>query len=99
EQPDALELVFRNRRRPALHRHDVHDARAFEDRERIVGVQLREAVPGEQRPIDLLLAILPPAPASDGRQKRDDILPIELLTDDLLVAGAGPDGEPPRPDI
>ena len=61
---------------------------------RVGGIEAREAVAGKQRPVDLLLAILPAAPARDGRQEGVDVLALELLADDLLVARARPDGEP-----
>ena len=94
QQPDAVELVVRNRRRLALERHDIDDARALQDRQRIGGIESRETVAREERPIDLLLPILPAAPAGDRRQERLDALPLELLADDLLVPRPRPDGEP-----
>ena len=94
QQPDAVELVLGNRRGLAFERHDVHDAGALQDRQRVVGIEAREAVAGKQRPVDLLLPILPAAPARDGRQKRFDVLALELLADDLLVPRARPDRVP-----
>src|SRR5438552_251791 len=94
EHANAVELVFGNRRRPALDRDDVHDPGAFQDRQSLVGIEPREAIAGEQRPIDLLFAVFPPTPARDCRQKRFNLLAFELLADDLLVAGPRPDGEP-----
>ena len=94
EQADAVQLVVGNRRRLAVERDDVDDAGALQDRQRVGDVESREAVAGKQRPVDLLLAILPAAPARDRRQKRLDLLAFELLADDLLVARAGPDGVP-----
>src|SRR5207249_11059729 len=96
EQPDAVELVLGNRRRLTLDRHDVDDARALQHRQRIVGIELREAVAGEQRPVDLLFPIFPPAPARDGGEERLDLLAFELLPDDLLVSGSSPDRKPLR---
>ena len=52
------------------------------------GIEAGEAVAGEQRPVDLLLAILPPAPAGNRRQKGVEALAFDLLADDLLVPGA-----------
>jgi hypothetical protein len=96
EQPDAIELDVGNRRRLAVERDDVDDAGALEDRQRVGRVEAREAVAGKQRPVDLLLAILPAAPAGDRRQERLDLLAFELVADDLLVARARPDREPLR---
>src|SRR5947207_5556531 len=62
QHPDAVEFVFGNRRRLALERHDVDDPRALQNGQCVVGVELREAVAREQRPVDFLLAILPAAP-------------------------------------
>src|SRR5581483_1905125 len=94
EEPNAFELVVGNRRRLALEGHDVDHAGALQDRERVFRVEFGEAVAGKQRPGDLLLPILPAAPARDRRQECFDVLPFELLADDLLVAGSRPDGEP-----
>ena len=54
----------------AVERDDGDDAGAFQDGQPFVGVEAREAVAGKQRPVDLLLAILPAAPAGNRRQKR-----------------------------
>ena len=62
----------------------------------IIDIKAGEAVAGKERPVDLLLPILPPAPAGHGRQKRVDLLALELLADDLFVARPGPDGKPVR---
>ena len=96
EQADAVELVLGNRRRLAVERHDVHDARALQDRQRVLQIEAREAVAGKQRPVDLLLAILPPAPAGNRRQERVDLLALELLANHLFVARSRPDREPLR---
>ena len=61
-----------------------------------VGIEAREAVAGKQRPVDLLLAILPAAPPRDRRQEGFDVLAFELLAHDLFVPRPGPDGEPIR---
>ena len=94
QHADAVELVLGNRRRLALERDDVDDAGALQDRQGVGGIEAREAVAGKQRPVDLLLAILPAAPAGDRRQERFDVLALQLLADDLLVPRARPDGEP-----
>src|SRR5471032_1806125 len=94
EHPDAVELAFGNRRRLSVERHDVHDADTFQHGQRVGQIEVRETVAREQRPVDLLLAILPAAPAGHGRQERVDVLPLELIADHLLVARPGPDREP-----
>ena len=85
-----------NRRDVAVERDDVDDAGALQDRQALAGVEPGETVAGKQRPVDLLLAILPAAPARNGRKKGFEALAFELLADDLLVPGAGPDGVPRR---
>ena len=57
-------------------------------------IEARETVAGKQRPVDLLLAILPAAPARDRRQEGLDVLLFELLAHDLLVARSGPERVP-----
>src|SRR5687768_4043180 len=94
EQPDAFELVLWNRRRLPFERDDVHHAGALEDAQRIRRVEAGEAVAGKERPVDLLLAILPPAPLGDGREKGRDALLFQLLAHDLLVPRPRPDREP-----
>src|SRR5262249_20083776 len=94
EHADALELVLGNRRRLAFERDDRDDAGALQDRQRVLGMKTREAVAGEERPVDLLLPILPAAPAGDGGEERVDALALELIADHLLVARARPDGKP-----
>ena len=74
QQADALDFDLGNRRRLAFERHDVDDAGALQHRQRIVGIEARKAVAGKQRPVDLLLAILPAAPAGDRRQEGFDVL-------------------------
>ena len=91
---DAVDLVLGNRRRLALERDDVDDAGALQDRQALARIEAREAVAGKQRPVDLLLAILPAAPARDRRQEGLDVLLLELLADDLLVARPRPDRVP-----
>ncbi len=78
----------------ALERDDVHDAGALEDRQRIGGIEAREAVTREERPVDLFLAVLPAAPFRNGRQEGVDTFALELLAHGLLVARPRPDGEP-----
>src|SRR5204862_3484575 len=51
---------------------------------------------GKERPIDLLLPVLPAAPPRDGRQRRVEAFTLELLAHHLLVPGARPDREPGR---
>src|ERR1051326_2262321 len=94
EQPDAFELEIGNRRRLAFERHDVHHAGALQDGQRIVGIELREAVAGKQRPVDLFLAVLPAAQARDGGKEGVNLFSLELLADNLLVPGARPNRVP-----
>ena len=95
DQPaDAFDFMVGNRRRLALEGDNIDDASAFEDSQPRVGNKPREAIAGKQRPVDLLFAILPAAPAGNSGQRRLDALRFELLADDLLVARAGPDREP-----
>ena len=94
ELADAVDLVLGDRRRLALERDDVDDAGALQDGQPLARIEAREAVAGKQRPVDLLLAILPAAPPGDGRQKRFDLLLLELLAHDLLVPRARPEREP-----
>src|SRR5207249_2036337 len=56
--------------------------------------QSREAIAREKRLHDSLGAILPTAPARDGRQERRDAALGHLMVDLLLVAGAGADRIP-----
>ena len=53
----------------AVERDDVDDAGALQDRQPLCAVEPREAVAGKQRPVDLLLAVFPAAPARDRRQE------------------------------
>src|SRR4029453_4386910 len=64
--------------------------------ERILGVESSKAVAGKKRPVDLLFAILPAAPARDRRQEHIDVPLGQLLAHDLLMARARPDGKPAR---
>src|SRR5262245_53409651 len=94
QQPDALELVVRNRGRFALERDYIDDTRALEDWKRVGRVEPDEAVARKERPIDFLLPILPAAPAADRGQKHFEALPLELLPDHLLVPRTRPNGIP-----
>src|SRR5688572_13549667 len=86
--------MLRDWSRLAVHRDDADDTSAFEDRQPIASVEPRETVAGEQRPVDLLLAILPSAPLRDGRQKHVNPLLLQLLADNLFMARSRPDREP-----
>src|SRR5262245_46593815 len=66
QDANAVELVCGDRRRLPLERYDIDDAGAFQDGQRIGRVESRETVAGKERPVDLLLPILPAAPARDG---------------------------------
>src|SRR3954451_18255263 len=56
---DRVDLLLGNRDDIAVERDDVDDAGALEHREPLSGVETGETVAWEQRPVDLLLAILP----------------------------------------
>jgi hypothetical protein len=94
QHSNAFELVLGNRRGFAFKRDDVHDAGALQNRQGVVGVKPREAIAGKQRPVDLLLAIFPPAPARNRRQERLEVLAFELLAHDVFVTRAGPNRKP-----
>src|SRR5688500_532639 len=97
EPADALDLVLRNRYDVPVEGHDVDDAAALQDGQALRAVETHEAVTGKQRPVDLLLPILPPAPLRDRREEGFDPLALELLAYDLLVSGSRPDGVPRQP--
>jgi hypothetical protein len=86
--------VIGHGRRLAVERHDRDDAAALEHGEPLARLEPREDVAGKQRHVDLLLPILPPAPAPHRREERGDVLLIELSADDVFVPAAGPDGVP-----
>src|SRR5207237_3839395 len=85
ETANAVDLMLGNRNDLAVERHDVDDTGALEHGKTIGAVETDEAVAGKQRPIDLLLAILPAAPLRDRGQERLDPLAFELLAHHLLV--------------
>src|SRR4029079_9886333 len=86
-----VELDRRNRRRFALERHDVHDARALEHRQRVGRIEARETVAGKQRPVDLFLAIFPAAPAGNGGKKRFEVFTFQLIAYHLFVPRSRPE--------
>jgi hypothetical protein len=96
ELADAVDLDLRDRRRLTLERDDADDAGALEDGQALGRVEAGEAIARKQRPVDLLLAILPPAPLRDRRQECFDVLLLQLLPDDLFVARARPERVPLR---
>ena len=71
-----------------------HDAVALQDAEPLVGHEAREAVAGEERPVDLLLAVLPVAPLADGGEEHFDVLLFQLIAHELFVPRPGPDRKP-----
>src|SRR6185503_6597611 len=91
---NAVDLEIRDRSDVAIERHDVDDAGTGQDREPFLRVETGEAVAREERPIDLLLAILPAAPLRDRGEERLVAFSFELLAHDVLMARAGPDGVP-----
>ena len=91
---DAFDLLLRDRRDLTVEGDDVDDAVALQDREPVGRVEPREAVAGEERPVDLLLAILPAAPFRQRRQERFEAFLFELLSNDLFVTRPCPDRVP-----
>src|SRR5687768_16149770 len=96
ESANAVNLVLRDGCRLSLERHDVDDASAFENGERFLFIEAREAVAGKQGPVDLLLTIFPAAPACNGWEERVEMLALDLVAHDLFMTRARPDGEPAR---
>ena len=94
QPPDALHLDVGHRRQLAVERHDRRHAVAGHHAQRITRVEPGEAVAGEQRPVDLLAAVLPAAPAGDGGEKDLDALRGELVVHGLLGARPRPHGVP-----
>ncbi len=94
EEPDRVDFRRRDRRDLAVEGDDGHDTAAFQNGESVGRVEAGETVAGKERPVDLLLAILPPAPLGNGGQKRLVALLFELLTNRLFVARPRPDGVP-----
>src|SRR5262245_43176971 len=91
---NAFDLKIGDGRNIAVERHDIDDACAGQDRQPFLRVETGETIAREQRPIDLFLAILPAAPLRDGWEERFVALSLELLTNDVFVARARPDGVP-----
>src|SRR6185295_5136986 len=61
QQADTFDLVLGNRRRLTFEGNDVHDTSALENRQPLTRVEAGEAIAWKQRPVDLLLAVLPAA--------------------------------------
>src|SRR5688572_16743915 len=96
QPPDAVDLVLGDGNDLAVERHDADHAGAGQDRKTLRRMNARETVARKERPVDLLLAILPAAPAGDRGKERFEPLAFELLPDGLLVPRARPDGVPRR---
>ena len=73
QRADAVNLFLGDRRQDAVVADDLHDAVDLQDADALVGHEPREYVAGEQRPVDLLFAILPAAPLADSRQEHVDV--------------------------
>src|SRR6187455_3435209 len=56
---DPFDLEFGDRCDLAVERHDIHHAGARENRQPFFRIESRETIPGEERPVDLLLPIFP----------------------------------------
>ena len=83
-----------DRRRLALDRDDVDHAAALQHVQPLARIEPRETVAGKERPVDLLLPVLPAAPPRHRRQERFDRLLLELCAHHLFVTRLGPDREP-----
>ncbi len=94
EAADSVDFLFRNRRRLTLERDDADDTRALQNWQTLLRIESREAVSRKQRPIDLLLAIFPAAPAGDGRKEGFNVLLLELFPNNLFVSGPRPQRKP-----
>src|SRR5262245_29219726 len=94
EPANAVDLPVGDRGGLTLEGNDVDDAGALQDRQTLAWIEASKAVAGKERPIDLLLAVLPPAPACDSRQKCFDVLLFELFPHDLLMARTRPQRKP-----
>src|SRR4029453_7854736 len=86
QRADAVDFMLGNRRRLALKGNDADDAGALQNRQPLTRIEARKAVAWKQRPIDLLLAVFPAAPARDRPQERLSFLLLWLRADDLRVA-------------
>src|SRR5436190_1890653 len=99
EAADGRDLVLGDRDDLAVERHDVDDARAGQYGETIAADETSEAIAGKERPVELLLAILPAAPSGDRRKEGLESLALELFADDLLMPRPRPDRVPGRRDL
>ena len=94
QRADAVNLFLGDRRQDAVVADDLHDAVDLQNADAFVGHEPRKYVAGEQRPVDLLLAILPAAPLADGREENVDVAFFcYLVADDLFMARSRPDRE------
>ena len=73
ELAETVDLSRWNRGGLAGDRHDVDHAWTFEDRQTRLEVEAGKAIPGKQRPVDPLFAVLPPAPLRDRGQEGLDL--------------------------
>jgi hypothetical protein len=94
ESLQSFDFMIGQRRQFATERDDAGNRRAPENPEVIGGIETREAIAGEQWPVDGLLAVLPPAPARERGQKDFDFSGVELVAYDLLGTSPRANGEP-----
>ena len=92
----AVDLDLGNGCNLTVERDDVDDTRTLKHGQTYAGIEAREAVARKQRPVDLLLAVLPSALARNGRKKDLDPVALELSANDLFMPRARPD-RVPRP--
>jgi hypothetical protein len=66
---DALDFLVGDGSGFAAEGHDAHHAGAIENAKSRILIESGEAVSREERPVDLLLSILPGAPSRNGGKK------------------------------
>jgi hypothetical protein len=94
QESQAFDLTLRNRSGFLSERDNIRDSSALENWQSFFRIEARKTVSGEERPLDALRAILPPADSRDRRQKRFNSLFDELIVYQLLMPRAGPDCKP-----
>ena len=93
---DAVDLRFGDRRQLAVEGDNADHTRALQDRKAIVRIEARKTVAREERPVDLLLPVLPAAPFTNRRKKSLVAFRHDLIANDLLVPRPRPNGKPRR---
>ncbi len=83
--PDRLDLDIRDRDALTLRAEHLDDALRGQDTEPIEPVEAREAIPGEERLLNLDRAILPSASPGDEGKEHFNAPAFELGPDPFLV--------------